>query len=44
MTLLILGISVALLIAGVVLYYQSTRHDEVFYIMNTEKIIFVYGP
>ena len=43
MTLLILGISVALFITGIVLYYQSTRHDEVFYIMNiiTGTISFV---
>ena len=34
MTLLILGISVALFIAGVVLYYKSIRYDDVFFIIN----------
>lgn len=34
MTLLILGISIALFITGVVLYYQFTRHDDVFYVIN----------
>ena len=34
MTLLILGISVVLLIVGIVLYYQSFRCECVFYVMN----------
>lgn len=34
MTLLILGISVALLILGVVLYERSVRHEDVFCVMN----------
>lgn len=34
MTLLILGISVALFITGIVLYERSVKYEDVFYIMN----------